>query len=378
MKQRSRSRKPRKISQFRAIFEGAPDAMLLADDHARYVDGNPAALALLEVSLDELRKLRVQDLAKIPPDVTFEDVWRSFLNAGRSEGEVMLVRGGGRPLVAEFRAKANIVPGLHLSVLRDVSPLRRLAEVEERMQRSEQLATLGMLAASLVHEIRNPVSAVLSSLELMQAALSDRGANVPLREFQPYLAHALEAVHQLTAIVRDVHLLTPKPSQDSTTEDVHRVLDSTLRMASAQLKAHTIGVNLDYGSVPAVRGSASRISQVLLNIVINAAQALESSGKSKKELHISTRFDAANGKVLIEVKDNGPGISPDVMAQLFVPFFTTKPSSVGTGLGLAIARSIVLDLGGDITVASELGQGTTLSISLCAQDAKATPPGPAI
>jgi two-component system, NtrC family, sensor kinase len=105
----------------------------------------------------------------------------------------------------------------------------------------------------------------------------------------------------------------------------------------------------------------------VLNLVINAAQAMASPRERSNELRISTQFDAATGRVRIEVEDNGPGISPEAMSQLFVPFFTTKPSSVGTGLGLAIARSIAKDLGGDITVESEPGKGAKFFVSLCAQ-----------
>jgi PAS domain S-box-containing protein len=352
---------------FRAVFEGALDAMLIADDSGRYVDGNPAALALLGLDRDGLRKLRVPDLSKFPPGVDFDAVWKAFLASGRSEGEIMLLRADGQLVVAEFRAKAHIAEGRHLSVLRDVTHLRRMGELEERMQLSEQLASIGLLAASVIHEVKNPVTAVMGYLELMHGELEaclERGQAVDARDLCLQVEHALEASNQVAEIVRDVRLLSRAEDGITQSVDVHRVLESTLRMAHGELRRR-VTVARDYGVIPQVRGSGSRLSQLFLNLIVNAAHAMsEHDSPRSNRLELKSWYDEPRHSVIVEIRDTGRGMTPEVLAQVFTPFFTTKPSSLGTGLGLAIARSIATDLGGDISVSSEPGRGSVFRVSL--------------
>jgi CheY-like chemotaxis protein len=128
---------------------------------------------------------------------------------------------------------------------------------------------------------------------------------------------------------------------------------------------HRARVNKNYGQVPSVLANESRLGQVFLNLIVNAAQAIPEGRADANEIRLSTRTHGPAGEfVLVEVADTGSGIPPAIRHKLFDPFFTTKPAGVGTGLGLAICHRIVTGLGGDISVTSEVGKGTTFRILL--------------
>ncbi len=137
--------------------------------------------------------------------------------------------------------------------------------------------------------------------------------------------------------------------------------ESALRMAAAETR-HRAHVVRHYEEVPSVRASASRVTQVLLNLVINAAQAIAKGAPDSNEIAVHIRYEAE--AVVVEVRDTGCGISPQHRERLFTPFFTTKPAGQGTGLGLSISRRIVRSFGGDIAVDSVLGEGTTVRVTI--------------
>jgi CheY-like chemotaxis protein/two-component sensor histidine kinase len=143
--------------------------------------------------------------------------------------------------------------------------------------------------------------------------------------------------------------------------DVQQVLESSLRMAWNEIR-HRARLQRDYGQVPAAWGNESRLGQVFLNLLVNAAQALPEGRSEENEIRVSTR--AQDGQVVVEIADTGGGIPPEVLPHIFDPFFTTKPAGVGTGLGLAICHRIITGLGGTITLQSKIGEGTSFRVML--------------
>jgi signal transduction histidine kinase len=139
-------------------------------------------------------------------------------------------------------------------------------------------------------------------------------------------------------------------------------LELTAKLVKNELRGRAKLVT-QYGDVPIVEGSESRLAQVFLNLLMNAIQALPPTGESANEIRVSTRTDAI-GRAVIEVRDTGIGIPNDIRAHIFDPFFTTKPVGVGSGLGLAICHSIVTQSGGEIEVESEPGSGSTFRVIL--------------
>src|SRR5262249_39731275 len=156
--------------------------------------------------------------------------------------------------------------------------------------------------------------------------------------------------------------------------DLHRVIDSTLRMAWNEIR-HRAQLVRDYGEVPPVHGNDTELAQVFLNLVVNAAQSIPAGRAKANEIRISTKA-LERGGVAIEIRDPGVGISATDLRHVFAPFFSTKPAGVGTGLGLSISRRIIDDLGGSISVESTPGQGTTFRVILAATPADEGSPSP--
>jgi CheY-like chemotaxis protein len=153
--------------------------------------------------------------------------------------------------------------------------------------------------------------------------------------------------------------------------DVRGVLESSARMASNEIR-HRARLVKDYGDAPPAHANEARLGQVFLNLLINAAQAIPEGRAEANEIGIATRSDAA-GNVVVEIRDTGSGIPPDVLPRIFDPFFTTKPVGVGTGLGLAICHRIIVSLGGSISVDTRPGKGTQFRITLPRAGAQAAP-----
>ena len=163
-------------------------------------------------------------------------------------------------------------------------------------------------------------------------------------------------------IVRDLKSFSRSPSEElNALVDVNAVMDSSLRMAWNEIR-HRARLVKVYGRLPAVLGNEARIGQVFLNLIVNAAQALQEGRAQDNEIRVETRHEGA--RAIVEVVDTGPGIPPEIIGRIFDAFFTTKAVGVGTGLGLAICQRIVFDMGGELTVESALGKGTTFRVAL--------------
>jgi CheY-like chemotaxis protein len=176
------------------------------------------------------------------------------------------------------------------------------------------------------------------------------------------LSDALEAAERVGNIVRDLKIFS-RPEEDKRGPvDVRRVIESCLRMASNELR-HRAKLVKTLAEVPPVFANESRLGQVFLNLIVNAAQAIPEGQASAHEIRVVTKLDA-RGTVVVEVADTGSGMPPEVVRRLFTPFFTTKPVGVGTGLGLSICHRIVASLGGQITVDSAVGKGTSFLVRL--------------
>ena len=163
-------------------------------------------------------------------------------------------------------------------------------------------------------------------------------------------------------IVRDVKLFSRPQDEKTGAVDVRRVIDSSSRMAWNEIR-HRARLVKDYQPIPLVNANESRLGQVLLNLIVNAAQAMPEGHADRNELRVATRTKD-DGRAIVEISDTGLGIRKEHLERIFDPFFTTKPVGVGTGLGLAICHRIVSELGGLIEVESEVGKGTLFRLVL--------------
>jgi CheY-like chemotaxis protein/two-component sensor histidine kinase len=173
---------------------------------------------------------------------------------------------------------------------------------------------------------------------------------------------ALAATSRIRSVVRDLRMFSRSSDDDRGAVDLERVLDAALRMARNETR-HRAKVETHYGRVHAVLANESRLGQVFLNLIVNAAQAMPEGKADENFIRVST-FETVDRRVIVRISDTGPGIPPEVQRQMFTPFFTTKPSGIGTGLGLSICRRIVTSMGGDISFRSDPGRGTEFYVTL--------------
>ena len=229
-----------------------------------------------------------------------------------------------------------------------------------QLTQAGKMASLGQIAAGLAHEINNPVGYVCSNLELLQEHLQALLHTHGDPDLPQLVQESLDGMRRIRQIVQDLKEYSHGggDSQQWEAADLHRGMDATLNMLRNEL-SHRADIVRDYGTLPPVYCLPSQLTQVVMNLVINAAHAL---GPRRGRITLRTGVD--NGDVWFSVSDNGCGIAPDHLPRLFEPFFTTKPAGHGTGLGLSMVHDIVRRHGGRIDVSSELGRGTTFRVVL--------------
>ena len=356
------------------LFESAPDGYLVTDPSGTIVKANRAAAALLNTS--------VKGLAGKPFAVFIgrrrRGDFRALLlrlHAGDRipDWELEIVPRGGQPLTALLTAAREPVglgrPDELRLMLRDVSQARAteraLRDSEERLRHAQRLEAIGRLAGGIAHSFNNLLAAIGFHAELLGERLGDAGACGHLEEIQKATDRAADLARQLLAFGRK-QMLNPQ------------VLDVNALVAGVQeLLRRIIGEDVTLAvrladDPAAVDADPAQLEQVLLNLVVNARDAMPEGGRLTISTEIAALADGQAGTpelpageyVLITVADTGSGMAPEVRERAFEPFFTTKERGQGTGLGLATVYGIVRQSGGDVTVESEPGQGSTFRVWL--------------
>jgi two-component system, cell cycle sensor histidine kinase and response regulator CckA len=290
--------------------------------------------------------------------------------------ELRMLRGDGRTVVFEVRPVQRISledERSDLLVVRDVTDRTRL---QQQLMLADRMASLGTLAAGVAHEVNNPLAYTHISLQTLRRAVDGITAGAPVDADTLGLMHealgaAEHGVERVRTIVGDLRTFSRPDDEVIRPVDVHRVIESAVSMANNELR-HRAVLERDYGDVPPVMANDARLGQVFLNLLVNAAQAFVEDDRRTNHIRIRTLAEPGAG-VTVEVEDNGPGIPPDILEHVFVPFVTTKPSGVGTGLGLSICHRIVTRLGGRIGVESTPGGGTMVRVVLPAATASEAP-----
>jgi signal transduction histidine kinase len=252
--------------------------------------------------------------------------------------------------------------------LREAKSRAERRRMQEQLLIADRMASIGTIAAGVAHEINNPLAAVVVNLDLLAKDLArlgdDNGIAEQMDAIFDELRDAREAADRLRHIARDLKVFSRFTDEERKGPvDVRRVIESSLRMAWPEIR-HRARLVKEYGDVPPVEANEQRLGQVVLNLVVNAAQAIKEGNAEANVIRISTEVDPLSGRVVVQVRDTGAGIPPETLPRIFDAFFTTKPVGVGTGLGLSICHKIITGLGGDIDVDSEVGKGTTFRVSL--------------
>ncbi len=243
--------------------------------------------------------------------------------------------------------------------------VQELQDTRERLSHAEKMAAVGTLAAGVGHEINNPLAFIISNLhyattEVRSAREEPNGER--WQEVEKALDEALQGADRVRRIVQDLRTFSRMQPERLRRVELHAVLDLALSFADAEIR-HRARLVREFGEPLTVLGDETRLGQVFLNLLVNAAQAIPEGHADHNEIRVTTRRNT-QGRIVVSVSDTGTGIPPEVLPRIFEPFFTTKPVGVGTGLGLSICHSYVQNMGGEIHVRSEPGKGTTFEVVL--------------
>ena len=269
---------------------------------------------------------------------------------------------------------------------REVAERRRAMEAlrihQRQLIQADKMASLGILVSGVAHEVNNPTGLLLLNLPLLQKAWEDA---VPLldahhrlqgdfrlgwlnysrmrEEIPPMLAEMREGANRIKRIVDDLKDFARRDDADlDEAVDVNAAIQAALRLVDNSVRKATDMLEIDLGeNLPAIRGNQQRIEQVVVNLVLNACQALEDK---RRGIFVRTRHDCGDDLVVMQIRDEGRGISAEHLPHLCDPFFTTKRGQGGTGLGLSVSAGIVKEHGGTLHFSSPSGQGTTVTLSL--------------
>ena len=351
------------------IFEGIGEGIVVFSPDGSAKATNPAADRILRVGRERLNALGGgwdcihEDGSPFP--VAEHPAQRS-LNDGEDHsdvigfrlphGELFWLSVRSRVVREEDGSIQSVIATFH-----DITAIKAAQAASERLSRQEHLVTTGTLAAGVGHEINNPLAALLANLEYAVDEIRSISGGSPagrLRDLVTILAESRDSIDRIRAIVRGLRSLARQEELPAPT-DVEQTIHIALNMAQHEIR-HRATVELALDGVPAVLADESRLTQVFVNLIMNAAQAFTSGDITSNKIRISTRLVGPN--VIVDVQDNGPGVVPELTRRIFDPFFTTKPVGQGTGLGLSISRSIVLDLGGELSVEPSPGGGATFRV----------------
>jgi len=277
----------------------------------------------------------------------------------RPDGAVRWIAASGRTRFVEVDGVRR--PSLLVGAILDVTEQK---EAQAQLMQADRLASVGLLAAGVAHEVNNPLAYVIAALDFLHERLEAVAGAAPRADAEVHqaLADAREGADRVRHVVRDLRMFSGSREERRARVRLEPVVDSAVRLAESELRAHARLVR-EFRVAPAVVADEARLGQVVLNLLVNAAQACPGEHPDDHEIRVVVATDE-RGRALLEVRDTGTGIAPEIADRIFDPFFTTKPRGVGTGLGLAICRSIVLGLGGEIAAEPRPGGGTVVRVVL--------------
>lgn len=342
--------------ELRTVLDMVPTGVAITDEKHQIQMLN--ARAADHLSLERAAASGLSLSAILPAEIASQPAAAELRSGKIPRSPILYCSGEGfyRLVVTPLRHGGAIAS--FLAITEDITDKKR---DRDRMIHSERMASVGVLAAGVAHEVNNPLGAVMINLEF---AISELDAFVGLsssdrlRGLTTSLGEARSAAQRVKNIVQGLRTFSRSGEIRLANTSLKSVIRTAVAMSANELKQKA-DVTVDCEAELSVYVDESRLVQVLVNLVVNAAQAFTSDSRGK--ITLRTRA-AGSDQVLIEVTDNGPGITEEVQAKLFEPFFTTKAIGEGTGLGLPISDNLVREMGGTLTFETELHKGTTFRV----------------
>ena len=352
------ARTEQKLRLARYALDQGAEATLVSGPAGRIVLASEAAGRLLGRSVADLLE---GDIGAVDPALAGRlgpDGWRTLRASGASRYETVLTDAAGRRPPVEVHLAFLAFDGAEFLAWsgRDLSDRRRAEE-------DQRLAAVGTLAAGVAHEINNPLTYVTSNLAFLEETLSKlRGLHPEVKEAEEAAAEASLGARRVRDIVRDLRFVARPPGGHRIEVDPVLEIRSALNLAQAEIHRRS-GLELRLDPCPLVLAGQGQIGQVMLHLLVNAAQSTPEGSPATHSVRVSSGADD-QGWASIEVADSGSGIPASARARIFEPFFSTRPVGGGAGLGLSVCHGIVTGLGGAIDVTSEEGRGTTVRVRL--------------
>lgn len=358
---------PTQIS-WEQILANLDDGVIALDANSKIIFFNEASEILTEISSGTAVDQSFEKIFKREPWLVdlVKTTHASPHKRAAAEGDLASRWGRKLPVgatVSPLRDRQGQFIGTIL-LLRDI---KRRKELEEDLKRADRLALMGTLAAGLAHEIRNPLGGIKGAAQLLRRSAD---GDPSVHDCTDIMIREVDRVNQLIEQLLDLS----RPSQIKLAAiNIHEILEDVLLLETQALTGKELHVRKRFDpSLPPIRGDRAQLTQVFLNLVKNAFQAMEVGGvltlttRLETDYHIREPGTAANRLIWVDLADNGHGISEEHLAHIFSPFFTTKVN--GTGLGLATCDRIMREHGGTIRVESVAGTGSTFKVSLVVAD----------
>ncbi|NLF19063.1 MAG: PAS domain S-box protein [Lentisphaerae bacterium] len=357
--------------RFRTLFTASPLGIILSDERGRILDANPACVRLLGYSLDELRALPSLASLLAADDVTAGRAWLRALavaGSGMPPREFVALRRDGETVCTRHvGAVVRDEGGRFLYSLDMIEDMTETKQLEERLRHSQKIEAIGRLAGGIAHDFNNLLQVVLSCTGEALAGLDESAPlHLPLHQSEQAARRAASLTRQLLAFSRQ-QILQPVRL------DVRHLIQELLSLLN-RLIGEAICIDFQPGDgVGPVMADANQIEQVLINLCVNARDAMPGGGMlTLSTLEVTLGPEDCDRRdlmqpgiyVAVQVQDTGEGMDEGTMARVFDPFFTTKAMGKGTGLGLAVAYGIARQHGGTITASSRPGQGSTFTLLL--------------
>jgi PAS domain S-box-containing protein len=354
-----------------AVVETVGSLLIVADAYGNAVRVNRALCQLTGYEPSELIGRPIWQTLLASPEA--EQLERAFIQHGprfhavmpkNVEGTVRTKSGESRN-ISWTNAALLDASGLTEYVIGAGVDVTDRKEIQLRLQISDRMASIGTLAAGVAHGINNPLAYVIANLDYVKGKLAQPWAELPaadVREVRELLDESLEGADRVRRIVGDLRSFSRQSDDHVHTVDLTTVIERALNMAMNEIR-HRARVVLRLEPVPRVVGTESKLGQVMLNLLVNAAQAIEAGNVENNAITVRTMLDK-HGRPRLEIEDTGIGIPEEYLRRVFDPFFTTKPVGVGTGLGLSISHRIVSEFGGEIGVESQHQRGTLVWVAL--------------